>query len=196
MNRVLSLLVAGALLACALPGHAQSATPASTDPAATAATAAANDPAFKAAVKNLLDAMQFKDTMDAVFAQMIRSNPALIRKMAQEAMDKDGKLTPDQKKTHMAKVENAILEINRDLAVLFNNPGLTAELADAIVPMYARHFSLAELNDLAAFYRSPLGAKMMATMPQLTAESMQISQSIVLPRMKKVVSEHLPQLGK
>jgi uncharacterized protein len=37
-------------------------------------------------------------------------------------------------------------------------------------PIYARHFSVAELRDLIAFYRTPTGAKALQEMPQVMGE--------------------------
>ena len=48
--------------------------------------------------------------------------------------------------------------------------------------LYARFFTAAELHELLAFYRTPVGVKAMRTMPQITAESL------------KLVIARLPQL--
>jgi hypothetical protein len=50
------------------------------------------------------------------------------------------------------------------------------ELADLVVPVYSRHFTLEELEQLAAFYRTPLGKKMIHEMPMVMKESMAIGQ--------------------
>ncbi len=46
-----------------------------------------------------------------------------------------------------------------------------------IVPVYAKYFSLDEVEELLAFYRTPIGQKTIEVMPLLTQESMQIGQS-------------------
>ena len=50
------------------------------------------------------------------------------------------------------------------------------ELADRLVPVYVKHFTLEELEQLAAFYRSPLGKKLTSETPLLLKESMAIGQ--------------------
>jgi hypothetical protein len=40
-------------------------------------------------------------------------------------------------------------------------------------PVYARYFTAQELRELAAFYRTPVGAKAMAVMPHASAELLQ-----------------------
>ena len=47
-----------------------------------------------------------------------------------------------------------------------------AEMVDLVVPIYARHFSLEELNALLEFYGSPMGKKLIQEMPAITQESM------------------------
>ena len=48
---------------------------------------------------------------------------------------------------------------------------------DLIIPVYAKHFSIDELDGLIAFYESPVGAKTVRIMPQITREAMQIGQA-------------------
>ena len=47
------------------------------------------------------------------------------------------------------------------------------ELMDRIVPIYDRHFSEQEIRQLIAFYDSPLGRKISATLPEIQQESLQ-----------------------
>jgi len=47
-------------------------------------------------------------------------------------------------------------------------------LMDRMVPLYEKYYTEGEINQLLAFYNSPLGKKTIAVMPQLTQESMQI----------------------
>jgi uncharacterized protein len=43
------------------------------------------------------------------------------------------------------------------------------EAMNELPPIYARYFSIAELNEIAAFYRTPTGAKLLATRPKVMA---------------------------
>lgn len=45
--------------------------------------------------------------------------------------------------------------------------------------IYARHFTVAEMNDLMAFYKTPTGAKALRELPKVTAETF----ALVAPRM-------------
>ncbi len=50
------------------------------------------------------------------------------------------------------------------------------ELVDDIAPIYAQGFSLAELESLTAFYRSPAGAKLAALQPQMVQMTVAVGQ--------------------
>ncbi len=50
--------------------------------------------------------------------------------------------------------------------------GRVSELVDASAHIYAAHFTEAELRDMLAFYKSPLGQKMIAEEPKVLDESM------------------------
>ncbi len=51
------------------------------------------------------------------------------------------------------------------------------QLVDAIVPVYAAHFSQAELDQLVRFYESPLGKHLSEVQPLILQESMQAGQT-------------------
>lgn len=52
----------------------------------------------------------------------------------------------------------------------------TDELFDTIVPIYSRHFSLEELEQLIEFYKTPVGRKLIGEMPAVMSESMAAGQ--------------------
>ena len=50
------------------------------------------------------------------------------------------------------------------------------ELIEKIIPVYNKYYTLQDLKAINAFYESPAGQKVLATMPQVMQESMQIGQ--------------------
>jgi hypothetical protein len=53
--------------------------------------------------------------------------------------------------------------------------------------IYAEVFTLEELNDVLAFYRSPAGAKLMEKMPELVKRNMQLTQTAMSEFQPKIV---------
>ncbi|MNF34623.1 hypothetical protein D3C84_154690 [compost metagenome] len=77
---------------------------------------------------------------------------------------------PESKKavleTYQAKANAAL-----DQAIGWN------KLKPDMVKLYTTNFSESELKDLVAFYKSPLGKKVLEKMPQLTQQSAQMTQA-------------------
>lgn len=51
------------------------------------------------------------------------------------------------------------------------------ELVDLLVPVYAAHFTRADVAQLVAFYQTPVGRKLIAETPAITAEAMAVGQA-------------------
>ena len=62
------------------------------------------------------------------------------------------------------------LNMRTDLAPRFS------ELTDEMAKLYATHFTEAELKQLLAFYRSPIGVKLITEQPKVGEESLQFAQ--------------------
>jgi uncharacterized protein len=52
-----------------------------------------------------------------------------------------------------------------------------AELIQLIIPVYDKYYTVEDLKALNAFYESPVGQKVLSTLPQITQESMRIGQA-------------------
>mgnify|MGYP005607049363 FL=1 len=55
-----------------------------------------------------------------------------------------------------------------------------------MVKLYTNGFSEAELNQLIAFYKSPLGQKVLKQMPALFSESMKMTQARLEPAVPQI----------
>lgn len=51
------------------------------------------------------------------------------------------------------------------------------DLIELIVPIYDRHFTVSELNDMITFYQTPTGQKVISTMPAILPESIAAGQA-------------------
>lgn len=49
-------------------------------------------------------------------------------------------------------------------------------LINMIIPIYDKYYTESDIKELTEFYQSPLGKKMITTMPQIVEESMQVGQ--------------------
>jgi hypothetical protein len=63
------------------------------------------------------------------------------------------------------------------------------DLIDQLIPVYDKYYSRQDLDGLVAFYESPLGQKLLKTMPQVMADSMQIGQAWGKQKAEEVMKE-------
>jgi len=143
----------------------------------------------RAAVKELMDAMDVRKMMTASFTEMEKALPQMMRAQVTAVINADPTASDEKKKDALAKVEQVLPGAADAVNRMFRDPALIDEMMAEIGPLYARHYSVAELKQLSAFYRTPLGQKMLALSPRLAAESMAIGQKIVAPRLNGLMLE-------
>ena len=83
--------------------------------------------------------------------------------------------------------------------VKFHSKIESSNFVDLVVPVYAKYYTREEIESLIQFYKTPLGQKMVATMPKLTAdlqaEGRKWGQQLGSDSMSEVLLEH-PELEK
>jgi uncharacterized protein len=132
------------------PAGAQQPPPAAAPQAPAAATA---DPARLTAARQLLAATN----TDAQFTTII---PLMFRQMRQTM--------PAQGPQQQTEVNQVFDEIQKQFI------DRRGEILDQIAQLYAERFTADEMNTLAEFYRSPIGQKFIAAMPDLAADAMRL----------------------
>jgi hypothetical protein len=65
----------------------------------------------------------------------------------------------------------------------------TGELMDMIVPIYDKYYTREDIDGLIAFYKSPLGRKVVTTMPAVMRDSMSAGQQWGQKLARQVISE-------
>jgi len=64
------------------------------------------------------------------------------------------------------------------------------EILQSMVPVYQKHFTKGDIDQLVAFYLSPTGQKLLKELPAITSESMQT----MLPLMQQQIEKMTRQL--
>ena len=136
---------------------------------------AAVDPAGVAAAKELLIAMgsmqQFEvaiNTMSKGMAQAFKQQAPSKGKEIDEVMDL--------------------------MATKFN--ARKTEVLGMVAPLYAEKFTVQELTEIGAFYKTPIGQKMIATQPEILQRSMQLGMAWGQSIGKEVEAEARQELKK
>lgn len=170
--------IASAFLVTCAPVFAQGAAP-----------VASADPAVVAATRQMLAAMHAREMMINSMAQMEKAMPAQLRASATAAINGNPEMTPQQKAEQLAKLDTDVPAYAARAHAVFADPTLVDDMLAQMVPLYAETYTLDEIRQLTAFYTSPLGQKMQATMPALMARTMEINQRIVMPRFQKAMAQ-------
>ncbi len=191
MKKIAASIVTTFALILSAPGFAQT-----TSATSVVSTAAPVDPVTAQAVRNLLEVMNFKQLMVNTMSQATKTMPEMVRKMTVQQINENTKLSLSQKQAELAQVDKKVTEMSAKLNAFFNDPTIYEEMAQAMVPLYGRHFSADEINQITAFYKTGVGAKMLTIMPQLMNESMQISQQIMMPRLKTLLAPYTQSTAK
>jgi hypothetical protein len=160
----------------------------SAPPAAPAALPAAS-PAATAAAHELFEAMNYRSVVTGMLQQMRQQMPAMIAQGAAAGIDNNPHLDAKQKAAEHEKFKQEMPKAMEMVDSVFSDPSMVDEMLGATEALYARHFTPAELRQIAAFYKTPVGAKMLASMPQLMGESMQIGQQVVMPRVSAALQK-------
>lgn len=126
----------------------------------------AEAPASKEDIQRYFDVMHSKEMMAKMVDAMNKPMHQLIHE--QYLKDKD-KLPPD--------FEVRIAKIMNDTMKTFP----WAEMLDAMVPVYQKHLTKRDVDELVAFYSTPTGQKLLRELPEITAEAMQSA----MPLLKK-----------
>jgi uncharacterized protein len=149
------------------------------------AQAAGDAAAQKAAVADLMDAVNFKQSVSQMAKSMSQSMPQMVEQM----VGNNPKLSPAEqaKAKGMAaaesqKMSNALLDV-------YNDPEVIKSMEDMMSTAYARHFTGEEMKALTTFYRSPVGKKSLNVMPTIMQESMPLVANIIAPRMNKLMQK-------
>ncbi len=163
--------------------HRQASSPARTSPAAQApasqpasATPEKVDPAKEAAIRHLMDITATSKLGDNV--------SSYISSQVQTAMSHT--MQPD-------RVPKFMDTFNEKFAAGAPPNAIT----DAMVPIYAKAFSMEEIQGLVQFYESPLGQHVVKVLPQVLEESqtagMQIDRKVALDVLRGMSDEY-PEL--
>jgi hypothetical protein len=135
-----------------------------------------DDPVKDAAIRHLMDVTGTSKMGD----QMLNNMTAQIHNIVSRA------LPPDRAQKFMDQFSQ---NFHQRLS-----PG---QVSDTLVPIYASHFSLDDIKALATFYESPLGQRVLQTLPQVSQESQTSASQLIKGNALQVVqnmTDEYPEL--
>jgi len=135
----------------------------------------ADSPATKEDVQRYLEVMHSREMMSKMLDAMTKPMHQIMHE--QYERDKD-KLPPDFEARTNKLIDDYLRQFPWD------------EILQAMVPVYQKHFTKGDIDQLVAFYLSPTGQKLLKELPAITSESMQT----MLPLMQQQIEKMTQQL--
>lgn len=134
---------------------------------------AADSPATKEDVEQFLEATHVRE----MFGQMVNQMAAPMHEMTKQQCAKNRDKMPP----------NCEAVMNKMLDDMMRSMPLD-KMLDAMIPVYQKYLTKGDIEAMIAFYRSPVGEKMLRQMPQMTAEAM--------TAMMPIMQEYMQTVGK
>lgn len=140
--------------------------------------------------------VRVEQTMHAMFKQMDDNYPMIAKGMVDGRSDipapQRARVVEELVKDH-AKTQN--FESRLISSIDFKD-----YINRMFYPLYDKFFTESELRDMLAFYKTPTGQKTLEVVPQLMAESIRLSQEILLPGLvqtaNKIIDEDIARIKK
>jgi hypothetical protein len=147
-------------------------------------------PDKRAAIAELLTATkvfdQMQKAMESTMLGMEDQMPAIMR----SSLDRVDGLTPADKEMLLKDVVEKSQVIGKKFRQrFFAEIDMKAFVEENYYPLYDKYFTLQEIKDMTAFYRTPTGQKAIDSMPMLLDESTKISFTKLTPKILKIVDE-------
>ncbi len=149
-----------------------------------ASVAAAQDttadaPASKEDIQRYLDTIHTSDLMK----KMINTMAAQMQQMMHNQIVKQNNLPPDAE----ARIDKAMDDAFKNFPV--------DDMLQAMIPVYQKYLTRGDVDALIAFYSTPVGQKMIAETPAMTADALKASSGIIQKMMSNEMQEMQDQLA-
>lgn len=139
----------------------------------------ADAPASKEDIQKYLDIMHSRDMMKNMMNTMSKQ----LHQMVSEQLKKEPGMTPEK--------EERAFKLTDDM--LKNFP--VDEIIDAMIPVYQKHFTKGNIDDLLAFYSTATGQKVIKELPAISAEAMQAAMPIAQKMMATTLQRVQDQIA-
>lgn len=137
----------------------------------------ADSPASKEDVQRYLEVVHSHEMMSKMMDAMVQPLHQIMHEQYEKNRDR---LPADFEVRVNREVDSFIRDFPWD------------EILQAIIPVYQKHFTKGDVDNLVAFYSGPTGQKLMREFPVITAESMQAMMPIVQRKMQ-ALQQHMQQ---
>jgi len=123
---------------------------------------------------------------------LVKLRPA-YRDMIAEIMKTEQGLTEEEKALLVERLDDFEQFAERFSTLLPERLDFESVRTTVYAPLWERHFDEQELREIAAFYKSPTGQKVLRVMPGMMEEGMEATFRVTQPRVMEVVGAVLAE---
>ncbi|MEX3606021.1 MAG: DUF2059 domain-containing protein [Burkholderia sp.] len=159
------------LLAAIVPTFAMAQSLSNQVPAASAVAAAPIDADKKAAISDLLNAIDAPKLVGAIANSAEMQSKQLVPAILSDALSENKTLTDAQKQAAVPTLQkNSVQKLVDGTGKVFDSQGFKNDAIQAQYDAYAKYYSTSEIKDLTTFYKSPTGRKFIQVQDQVGRE--------------------------
>lgn len=148
---------------------------------------AADLPADKVqAIHELTETMHMKELAPMVAKQTAVAMHASLEKVMNDAVDRSS-LSDDAKQAAHDKLKTDLPEMLKAADTAMAKFDFVGYMNDVMTEVYGKYFEVSEIRDITAFYHTPTGQKLLATMPKAMPEILQLAMKRMQPIMGEIV---------
>ena len=138
----------------------------------------------------LITVMKMDKQLPQMMDTLLQMSDTFYEAGVKQLLDKDTRLSAAEKE----QVQKSLTEKSRAFSQKFRDRLPSAlnyaeYIGQTVYPVYDKAFTEKELADIVSFYKSETGQKMLVSMPQLMADSIESAQRLLLPKVTKLVDE-------
>lgn len=178
------------LMAVAVAGVFVSSTVSAQAPAASASSTFTMSAEQRSAVKEMLDAMNFKAQLQQMSAVMAQSMPQMMEQTAATLMSE---VPAEQRGEFRGQMQKFGQKYATEAIDMYKDPAIIQGVEDIMGRSFAKVFTIAEIRAITAFYKSDVGQKMLFRQPQIMQESFPELMALFQPRIKVLSDKALAE---
>lgn len=179
--------------AAAAPAESPAASPTEQPPAEQPSTGQPSSETKRALTRQLLEMtggrQQYQQMQQLFIVQMQQQIPVMIDQMVDNE-----RLSPEQQQAMKQNLNANLNALITEFGAALQTEVTYDEMLERVYyPVYDQYFTEADLRGLIAFYRTPVGEKLLTVSPQLMQTSMQLSNQVFMPRMMQILDRLMQQ---
>jgi hypothetical protein len=129
---------------------------------------------------------RMEDLMKVMTAQMQSAQEETVKSMLEARTDLNAADKKELENALLGDKKNSYERFQNKLMQKLNYNEMMNEIASA---SFDKFYTLEEIRELTAFYKSPVGQKSLKMMPAVMAETMQTVQEKLMPKMMVIIKE-------